>query len=93
MKAIGRNFLRTLPNPYKYFTEQLLPHLLKKIEQNNREMKLVTDREEFGINYSYTRLNPKNLSPGEEELKRKVTILMSYISFMKLIKNTKLISE
>jgi len=56
-------------------------------------VKLVTDREEFGINYSYTRTNQKCLSPGEEELKKKTTILITYMSFLRLIQNTKLIDE
>lgn len=54
---------------------------------------MVSDREEFGINYSYNRANPKNLSPGEEELKRKVTLLMNCISTLKFLRNTKFVSE
>ena len=63
------------------------------MEGNNREVKMLTDREEFGINYSYNRPKPKELSPGEQELKRKITILCNYVSFFKIIHNTEFLTE
>jgi hypothetical protein len=63
-------------------------NLLKRMEQNNRDVKMLTDREEFGINYSYNRSKAKELSPGEQELKRKVGILCNYVGFFKIIHNT-----
>lgn len=39
-------------------------------------IKKITDREEFGINFSYKRTQPGQLSPGEEELKKKVSLLV-----------------
>jgi hypothetical protein len=92
LKAISRAFLQTVPNPYKTFVEDYMPHIIKKLEQNNRDVKLVSDREEFGINYSYARTGTKGLSPGEEELKRKVGLLMSYISAMRFFKNAKFLT-
>ena len=31
LKTISKNFVRTLHNPYKYFVDDLVPHILKKL--------------------------------------------------------------
>ena len=44
LKAISRNLLQTISNPYKTFIDDYLPHIIKKLDQSNRDIKLVTDR-------------------------------------------------
>jgi hypothetical protein len=78
-------YVSITPDFYATLTQVILPVLLKKIEDDLRMTKVQTDREEYGINYSYKRLVGHSLSQGEEELRKKAIFLMDYISFSKII--------
>ena len=66
MKYIVKMYILTFPDFYKTLTNQILPIVFKKVDDTIRFVKNLTDREEYGINYSYNRLSGQKLSQGEE---------------------------
>jgi hypothetical protein len=61
--------------------------LLTRMNKNVNMLKRISDREEFGIQYSYKRTQPGQLSPGEDELKKKICLLLEVISFYEILQN------
>lgn len=59
-------YAKTLNNFYNIFADTVLPVFLKRADELIRFAKALTEREEFGVNYSYKRMNGKELSQGEE---------------------------
>ena len=59
-------YAKTVSNFYNFFTDTILPIYLKRADDLIRFTKALTEREEFGVNYSYKRMNGKELSQGEE---------------------------
>jgi hypothetical protein len=57
-------YVYNVPDFYKQLTTSVLPYVLKKVEDTIRFVKTLTDREEYGINYSYVRLAGETLSQG-----------------------------
>lgn len=58
-------YVVTVPDFYKILTVQSLPIVCKKVDDTIRFVKNLTDRQEYGINYSYVRLAGQKLSQGE----------------------------
>ena len=51
---------------YQQLTDEVLPILIKKVNETVRGLKNQTDREEYGINFNYKRVYGEKLSQGEE---------------------------
>ena len=85
MRYIVKNFLLTRPDFYQHVTQEVLPLVLKEIDGLIRGMKVITDREEYGVAYSYKRLHGQKYSQGEEELRKKTKNLMQMLSFLNIL--------
>lgn len=53
-----------------------MPQMMRKVEDTIRFVKNLTDREQYGVNYNYKRMSGYELSQGEQQLKKKVLVLL-----------------
>jgi hypothetical protein len=90
VRGIVREFTNLSPTLYSDFKEEILEPLITRMGKNVTFIKKTTDREEFGATYSYTRAAGRQLSAGEEELKRKIGLLMECLGFYLTLNNLSL---
>ena len=56
VRYIVISYAKTRTDFYSHLTTEIFPVLFKKMEETLRQVKNQTDREEFGINFSYKRV-------------------------------------
>jgi hypothetical protein len=82
---IVKHYAASREDFYRHTVNEVLPLVFKKTETTLRGVKNQTDREEYGINFEYKRMIVGQLSMGEEELKKKTTYLLEFVSFFSII--------